>query len=211
MAKKLTNAVVRAGKKFLFSSDEKRYKENRKKAAQKAAQTRKRNREQAAQENPELENLRQELRRVAKIVNSRARRLRDYREVTGHNPPALDELENSGGNIKLPKTEPEVLRELLRAQIFMNDPTSTVKGAREFFEDIADIEDRWWIYKRLREIDPTIDTIKGKFTDTMNEIDDRIEMQRYSKEEILDYMIGWLQEYDEARAEAFAESQEFIS
>lgn len=166
---------------YLFSKNRIAAEQARKEAARKAAETRAQNR---AARDPELEKLKDELRDLQRKVSQRSRRLRAYEDRTGNTSPALDELRTSGGPLRVQNTKVWLRNEIMRGRKFMNDPTSTVKGSKEYFDGIAGYEDRWEIYKRLRKRDPSIDTLKGRFTDVMDLIDQYIVQGKYSQHEI---------------------------
>lgn len=161
-----------------------------------------RDREPANPDELDEKALRDMLRPIARRVNRNAKALRDYERATGHRSPALDDLENSGGNISIRGTRQDLMNELIRAQIFENDPTHTVSGTKKFFGNIATKEDFWYVYKKLRQIDSRIATAKG-YSKTRQMYDEYQVQMKYTKDEILQFMINRIGEITEETRERY--------
>lgn len=172
-------------KKSLFSKDEELKRQSRKLGAKKAAITRAKNRKKI--ENTEYERKRAELEELQKEVNKKMKKLQRLRSSKNVISPALEQLESTGGSIKLKRTLPTIKNEIMRAKTFLQDYTSDVSHAVHFTEEIAvgDDIDRWEIFKRIRSLDPSIEVIKGRFSDLMDVIDDYISKGEYTPEQIV--------------------------
>lgn len=140
-----------------------------------------------------LEELKREVRRLQRTVNRYANQLREYRIETNVESPALKALEESGGNISAAGNDyDKLLKEYTRANIFLSDPTHTVKGTKEFFKDIAISSDAWAIVDRLAKADPRVYASKENTYKVKEAVDIQIEKQMYSKDEIYEILLPQL-------------------
>lgn len=183
--------------KFLFESSRRQYEESRKRAAETRRQRR------LERQDPEIEEYKNVLRGLISKVNSAARRLQNYYAETGHLSPALETLENSGGLLRMKQTKNELLNEIMRGQMFLDDPTHTVRGAKEFFSKIATQEDLWKIFSKLQQLRPEIGTEQKLKYVIRDEIQALINEERYTVEEIEQIMIERLDDLiEEAQQDA---------
>lgn len=137
--------------------------------------------------------LKADLRRLQKTVNTQARRLRDYYHETGQISPALKELDETGGNISAAGNDYDVLlREYMRAMNFLSDPTHTISGTKDFYKDIAEIGDAWIIVDRLAAVDPRVNASKENRYKTYDAVESLIMQRQYSKDEIFEIVYNML-------------------
>lgn len=123
-----------------------------------------------------------ELQKVARTIQRRVgSRLKKLEKAKGlEKSPAKAQLERSGGGIKYGGLgRNELLHEIKRGKDFLEDKTGTVKGAREFYEDVktglegagVDLKDRsneevdkmFDTYKKAQEELPAIANINFKY------------------------------------------------
>lgn len=135
---------------------------------------------------PSMEELirmgKKELQKVARIIQRRVgSRLKKLEKAKGlEKSPAKAQLERSGGGIKYRGLDRnELLHEIKRGKDFLEDKTGTVKGAREFYEDVktglegagVDLKDRsneevdkmFEAFKKAQEELPAIANINFKY------------------------------------------------
>ena len=135
---------------------------------------------------PSMEELikmgKKELQKVARTIQRRVgSRLKKLEKAKGlEKSPAKAQLERSGGGIKYGGLDRnELLHEIKRGKDFLEDKTGTVKGAREFYEDVktglegagVDLKDRsneevdkmFEAFKKAQEELPTIANINFKY------------------------------------------------
>lgn len=146
--------------------------------------------------NPErmpIDELKREVKRLQSRVNRYANQLREYRMETNVESPALKRLEESGGNISAAGNDyDKLLKEYSRANIFLSDPTHTVKGTQEFFKEIAISWDSWAIVDRLAKVDPRVYASKENTYKVKAAVDIQIEKKKYSKDEIFEILLPQL-------------------
>lgn len=146
--------------------------------------------------NPErmpIDELKREVKRLQSRVNRYANQLREYRIETNVESPALKRLEESGGNISAAGNDyDKLLKEYSRANIFLSDPTHTVKGTQEFFKEIAISWDSWAIVDRLAKVDPRVYASKENTYKVKAAVDIQIEKKKYSKDEIFEILLPQL-------------------
>ena len=174
-------------KNFIFGESRRKYEESRKRAAE----TRRKNAEK--NRNPEIEELKDFLRGLIPKVNSAARRLQNYYAATGHYSPALEHLEESGGLLRMKQTKNELLNEIMRGQMFLEDPTHTVSGAKDFFSRICTVEEMWRIWDRLKDLFPDI-VQRGLVSEVIRELKYQQAQERKTMEELFEYMLAFVQE-----------------
>ena len=104
------------------------------------------------------ETLRDKLRKIAYTVNRQAKIMIEFEIDNEIEVPAVRDLMNSGGYITLKVSDEDLLSEYIRAQNFMNDPTHTKKGMREFMKTLASQKDLFRIMRKLGEMYPRINT-----------------------------------------------------
>lgn len=135
---------------------------------------------------PSMEELvrmgKKELQKVARTIQRRVgSRLKKLEKAKGlEKSPAKAQLERSGGGIKYGGlNRNELLHEIKRGKDFLEDKTGTVKGARDFYEDVktglegagVDLKDRsneevdkmFEAYKKAQEELPSIANINFKY------------------------------------------------
>ena len=84
-----------------------------------------------------IEQLKKEARRIFNTANKRAERLQKAEGV--YFTPALTGMYETGGRFtQTGKNRNALLREIKRAQTFMEAETSSVKGAKKFYKDLKE-------------------------------------------------------------------------
>lgn len=174
----------------------------------------------------ELENAKAQLRKLQKEVNPRIRQLQKLRTNRVALSKALLDIEESGGKIRLSgmNTVSKVYQEIMRAQNFLNDETSSVEGAKKFNrilhgQDMSVGEwknDAWSIVHRLEQIDPTIKSDKGYGYELVEEIEQYLEAfnftdNAYDKDTLADYFETKLKEIKQRVDERNSSFEEYVS
>lgn len=139
--------------------------------------------------NPEkkMKALKARLRALKVEANARMRDLEKYSKRSGLQSPALQDLKLTGGSIKYTANmnEFELRSEIMRAITFLRDETSETEKAIHISNEIANEDDKWYIFKQIRKFDPSVQVISGKYSDLISIIDDYILEQNYSASEII--------------------------